>query len=202
MLSYHVREFLFPSDRLYTIQSRELNRVFSISAPFVYCCARFRLVYQRVIFVQPPNFTTSTNNVGTQMHPRGATGTRGQTTAAEPDYPAAYSASREDMILCCLRPNCLPPDGAHITCTGVVFNPADDNIAAVFRTTYLTTGPLLNKAQQYLLHGARSHLDDKLFPILNKFSLVLTSSRKTGNISSIGFITTIRLFSNMQRSGL
>ncbi len=43
MLSYHVREFLFPSDRLYTIQSRELKRVFSISARFVYC-ARFSLV--------------------------------------------------------------------------------------------------------------------------------------------------------------
>jgi hypothetical protein len=40
--------------------------------------------------------------------------------AAEPDsYPAAYAASRTDMILCGLRPHYLPPDATHVTFTGV-----------------------------------------------------------------------------------
>jgi hypothetical protein len=89
---------------------------------------------------------------------------------SEPNYPDAYGATSTDMtrILCGLHPHFLPQDANHVTSTDVPFSPADENVLSEFRTIWMTLSQLVNRAQQAMLHGLRSSINDKMFSTLNK----------------------------------
>jgi hypothetical protein len=116
-------------------------------------------------FVSLAHFSAIDKAAAAQILPRGS-GRNQQ--SEEPDYPAAFGATRVDMISSGLRTHFLPPDGTHLTSTGVNFDPARDDIAAAFRTVWMTPPQLVNKAQSVMLQHLRAHFDDSIFPTLNK----------------------------------
>jgi hypothetical protein len=59
---------------------------------------------------------------------------RTPTVRQEPDFDVSYAAGRRDLILSCYRPLYLPPDAAHVTATGVPFEPVS---SMVFSNPYI-----------------------------------------------------------------
>ncbi len=116
-------------------------------------------------FVSLAHYSAVDKAAAAQILPRGSC--RKQ-QSGEPDYPAAFGAIFMDMISSGLRPHLLPPNGTHLTSTGVIFDPARDDIATVFRTIWMTPPQLVNKAQSVMLQHLRAHFADSIFPTLNK----------------------------------
>jgi hypothetical protein len=118
-------------------------------------------------FVSLAHLSAIDKAAAAQILPRGSG--RSQ-QSEEPDYPAAFGATRVDLISSWLRTHFLPPDGTHLTSTGVNFDPARDDImiAAAFRTVRMTPPQLVNKAQSVMLQHLIVHFDDSIFPTLNK----------------------------------
>ena len=65
------------------------------------------------------------------------------------DYPAAYAATHEDMVHSGLSSLSVPTakEAPHVTCTGVPFDPDNDELKTVSSNIWATPALLLNKAQ-------------------------------------------------------
>ena len=94
----------------------------------------------------------------------------GGTRSQSEEYPAAYAATHTDMVFSGLYALSLPSskEASHVTCTGVPFDPDNDELKIVFRTIWATPALLLNKAQTTMKSEIVDVFDTSIFPKLNK----------------------------------
>ena len=86
------------------------------------------------------------------------------------DYPAAYAATHEDMVHSGLSSLSLPTakEAPHVTCTGVPFDPDNDELKTVFCNIWATPALLLIKAQTAMKSKIVDVFDISIFPTQNK----------------------------------
>jgi hypothetical protein len=107
-------------------------------------------------------------NEAAQAQTKDSGTTRSQ--SSDPDYPLAYGAAHEDMVMSGLCPFYLPSakEVRQVTCTGVSYDPENEDLVQAFRSIWTTPELLLHKAQISMKSQIIEAFDISIFPKQNK----------------------------------